>query len=76
MRRLDFDAPNYPNIAVLLFYLGLDSFEHRISSRFNCDLTEKGINFFSADGDIFKLHKNTHSHIMAIVLITEFQENS
>lgn len=73
---MDFDAPNCPNIAVLLFYLGLDSFEHRISSRFNCDMTEKGINFFSADRNLFKLNKHTHSHIMATVLISEFQENS
>lgn len=71
---MDFDAPNCPNIALSLFCL--DSFEHRISSGFNCDLTEKGINFFSADGDIFKLNKNTYSHIMATVLILEFQENS
>lgn len=71
---MDFDAPNCPNIAVLLFCL--DSFEHRISSGFNCDLTEKGINCFSADGDIFKLNKNTYIHIMATVLISEFQKNS
>lgn len=71
MRRLDFDAPN---IAVFLFCL--DSFEHRISSGFNCDLIEKGINCFSADGDIFKLNKNTYSHVIATVLISEFQENS